>query len=249
MIEEEFTVIKKNGQRIVGKAFIPDKDGKTYPTVIFSHGFNENYRSFEHHGYGFAEAGIACIFFDFRGGGVESLSDGTLQEMTVLTEIEDLECVIDVVSEFAYVDTDRLFLQGESMGGFVSAYVAAQMPERIKALVLWYPAFVIPDDAKRRFENDENVCFGLELCPDFNKAAMNIEIFNIISGYTGSVKLIHGDQDPVVPISYSHHAVEVYSDASLTVIPGAGHGFEDKDSKNARDISIAFIMAHLVICP
>ena len=50
-------------------------------------------------------------------------------------------------------------------------------------------------------------------------------------------------------IQFVELPVEVYSDASLTVIPGAGHGFEDKDSKNARDISIAFIMAHLVICP
>ncbi len=245
MMEKEFAVIKKNGKKIAGKAFVPEKGCQSYPTVIFSHGFNGTYKNLQDHGHGFAEAGIACIFFDFCGGGVESLSDGTLQEMTVLTEIEDLECVIDAVSEFDYVDADKLFLQGESMGGFVSAYVAAQMPERIKALVLWYPAFVVPDDAKRRFENGENVCFGLELCPDFNKAAMNIEIFHIISQYTGAVKLIHGDQDPVVPVSYSHHAAEVYRDASLTVIPGAGHGFGDKDSKHARDISIAFLVEHL----
>ena len=49
------------------------------------------------------------------------------------------------------VDSDQLFIQGESQGGFVGAYVAAQIPEKIKGLILWYPAFVIPDDAKRRF--------------------------------------------------------------------------------------------------
>ena len=245
MVEKEFAVYKKNGQKIAGKAFIPKEDANSYPTVIFSHGFNENYRNFEHHGRGFAEEGIVCIFFDFCGGGTESLSDGKLHEMTVGTEIEDLETVIDAVSAFDYVDEKRLFLQGESMGGFVSAYVAAQMPDRIKALVLWYPAFVIPEDSKRRFMNGDNICFGLELSPDFNKVAMNIDIFQIISRYTGPVKLIHGDQDQVVPIIYSERAANCFSDASLMVMSGAGHGFEETDSKKARDLTIEFLMKQI----
>ena len=245
MIEEEFSVIKKNGQRIAGKVFIPQKDNRRYPTVIFAHGFNENYRNLQHHGCGFAEAGIVCIFFDFCGGGIDSLSDGKLSEMTVLTEIEDLEAVISTVSEFDYVDADRLFLQGESMGGFVSAFVAAQMTESIKSLILWYPAFVIPDDSKRRLASGDNMCFGLEICPDFNKAAADIDIYSTISKYTGPVKIIHGDQDVVVSIDYSRRAVDVYSDALLTVIPGAGHGFDEEDSKKAREESIEFIIQHV----
>ena len=245
MIEKEFVVIKKNGYRIAGKAFIPQMNNQRYPTVIFSHGFNENYRSFQHHGVGFCEAGIVCILFDFCGGGIESLSDGKLQEMTVLTEIEDLQTMIDAVSEFDYVDADRMFLQGESMGGFVSAFVAAQRNDCIKALILWYPAFVIPDDSKRRLESGDNMCFGLKLCPDFNKVAADIDIYSIISKYTGPVKIIHGDQDTVVSISYSHHAADVYNDASLTVMPGAGHGFDDEDSERARKESIEFIMQYI----
>lgn len=242
MIEETFSVIKKNGQRIVAKAFIPKGNGKQYPMVIFSHGFNENYRSFEHHGKGFAEAGIACILFDFCGGGTGSLSDGALEEMTVLTEMEDLETMIQFVSTLDYVDTKRLFLLGESMGGFVSACVAAGMAERIRALILWYPAFVIPDDSRRRLELGDHTCFGLKISPEFNQTAADIDIYHRMESYTGPVKIIHGDEDAVVPLEYSKRAVTVLKDAALMVMSGAGHGFDGEDSKRAREASIEFIV-------
>ena len=127
------------------------------------------------------------------------------------------------------------------MGGFVSAYVAAQMPEKIKGLVLWYPAFVIPDDSRKRVEDGDNTCFGLQLSPDFNTTAMNIDIYGVIANYHGPVKIIHGDKDFVVPLSYSEKAQRTYANAELDVIMDAGHGFEEEDSEAARRLSISFI--------
>ena len=63
---ERLAFQKKNGQKIAGKAYFAGVD-KKYPTVIFAHGFGSNYRDLEHHGAGFAESGINCIFFDFCG--------------------------------------------------------------------------------------------------------------------------------------------------------------------------------------
>ena len=206
---EKLTFQKKNGQKIVGKAYFAGID-KKYPTVIFAHGFGSNYRDLEHHGAGFAESGINCIFFDFCGGGLKSLSDGKMTQMTVLTEAEDLTEVISQVQQMKNVDSDQLFIQGESQGGFVSAYVAAQIPEKIKGLILWYPAFVIPDDAKRRFEENENTCFGQQLSPDYNKVAKDIDIFNVITGYKKSVMIIHGENDNCVPISFQIFPNKLY---------------------------------------
>ena len=194
MMGERLAFQKKNGQKIAGKAYFAGVD-KKYPTVIFAHGFGSNYRDLEHHGAGFAESGINCIFFDFCGGGLKSLSDGKMTQMTVLTEAEDLIEVISQVQQMENVDSDQLFIQGESQGGFVGAYVAAQIPEKIKGLILWYPAFVIPDDAKRRFEENDNTCFGQQLSPDYNKVAKDIDIFNVITGYKGPVVIIHGESD------------------------------------------------------
>ena len=106
--------------------------------MIFAHGFGSNYRDLEHHGAGFAESGINCIFFDFCGGGLKSLSDGKMTQMTVLTEAEDLTEVISQVQQMENVDSDQLFIQGESQGGFVGAYVSAQIPEKIKGLIFVY---------------------------------------------------------------------------------------------------------------
>ena len=42
-------------------------------------------------------------------------------------EAEDLIEVISQVQQMENVDSDQLFIQGESQGGFVGAYVAAQI--------------------------------------------------------------------------------------------------------------------------
>ena len=240
-MEQELTFTKENGSRIVGKVFRPDDSGRKYPTAIFSHGFGSNYRELEHHGAGFSLHNINCVFFDFCGGGPETLSDGTMHEMTVLSEADDLFTVISAVRDLTYVDPEEIYLIGESMGGFVSAYVAAKIPNDIKGLVLWYPAFIIPEDARARYEAGKTTALGLPISPDYNKTAMEIDIYNLISNYKNPVKIIHGDEDTIVPIRYSEEALKYYDDASLIVFEGAGHSFEGKDSVRAREETVAFI--------
>ena len=242
-MKKELTFTKKDGKVIRGVVYLPDslKEGEKCPTVIFSHGFGGNYRCLEHHGNGYAKAGIACVFFDFCGGGLESLSDGSMKEMTVLTEADDLEAVFDQVRSLEFADPEKLYLQGESMGGFVSAYVAAKKKDLVKGLILWYPAFVIPDDSRVRYEKGDDTCFDVDISPDFNRAAMNIDVFAVIPAYKGPVKIIHGDRDEIVPLEYSVRAVKVYDNAELVVINGAGHGYEGADSDKARRLSIDFI--------
>ena len=43
------------------------------------------------------------------------------------------------------------------------------------------------------------------------------------------VLIVQGDKDPVVSMKDSEHAVKIYKDARLHVIPGAGHGFKPKE--------------------
>lgn len=241
MVEEKFTIKNSDGKKIAGKIFAPQIDGKKYPTVIISHGFNSCYADLEHHGAGYANEGIVAIFFDFCGGGYNTLSDGTLTEMTPITEANDLLAVIEYASNSDYVDTDNLFLLGESQGGFESAYVAAQIPDKIKGLILWYPAFVIPEQSKERYKTNDNTCFGIPISPEFNEVAKDIDINDLMDKYRGPVLLTHGDADEIVPLSYSEHAQQRYTNASLKVIPKAGHGYEGEDSENARKLSISFI--------
>lgn len=248
-MEKNFEVTKKNGMRIVGKMFVPDSVGEDFssdikfPTVVFSHGFNSCFKELEHHAKGYVDEGIVCVMFDFCGGGAKTLSDGTLIDMTPITEAEDLQTVMEYALSFDFVDENNFFLLGESQGGFESAYVAAAVPEKIKGLILWYPAFVIPFDAKERFERDDNTCFGMDLCPHYNTDAKDIDNDELMKKYDGPVLLIHGDKDSIVPISYSIDASEKYSNARLIVMKDADHGYEGEDSVNARNFSIEFILS------
>ena len=245
IVSEEMTFIRRDGNRIRGRIYLPEEKGGKLPLVIFCHGFGSNYRELEHHGEGFAEAGICCLFFDFCGGGLQSLSDGTMEEMTVATECADLRTVIAGARELEYVDPERIFLQGESMGGLVSAMAAARRPEDIRALALWYPAFVIPEGARKRYEAGEREVFGLRLGEAFDREAKDIDIYGILPAYRGPVLMIHGDQDEIVPLCYSERALSVYGDARLIVIPGAGHGYDGADSAAARKYSIDFLRAQI----
>jgi pimeloyl-ACP methyl ester carboxylesterase len=238
---KEITFIKKDGKKIEGRIYLPERAGQRFPIVIFCHGFGSNYRELMHHGDGFAEAGICCLFFDFCGGGPKSRSDGAFEEMTVESECGDLETVIDCVKELDYVDPERIFLQGESMGGLVSALAAARRPGEIRGMVLWYPAFGVPDGARKRYETGEREVFGLRLGEAFDREAKDIDVYGIISAYCGPVLMIHGDQDAIVPLGYSERALSVYGDARLIVIPGAGHGYDGADSAAAREASISFL--------
>lgn len=60
-----------------------------------------------------------------------------------MTEVADLNAVVDMIKTLDFVDTDNIFLLGRSQGGFVSALTAAQREDDIQGMVLFYPAFVI----------------------------------------------------------------------------------------------------------
>ncbi len=242
---KDFSIKKENGKVLRGKIYAPEDLTKSYPAVIFSHGFNGTMDGLSHHGEGFAEAGMVCVLFDFCGGSMWTTSDGAMTEMTIPTEVEELKLVLKMTSELPYVDADRIMLQGESMGGMVSAIVASERAAEICALCLWYPAFCIPEDSKLRFDRGDDTVFGLAISPDYNKTSMDIDIRALMEAYDGPVQLIHGDEDAVVNIAYSEFAKETYANASLLIIPGAGHGFDGEDSKCARECSIAFLQAQV----
>ena len=81
---------------------------------------------------------------------------------------------------------------------------------------------------------------------EFDEQARLIDVYGRISEYGRPVLLIHGTEDPIVPISCSERAVTVCQDARLVSMPGAGHGYEGADSAAAREHSIAFVRKHCV---
>jgi len=240
---------ERDGLTIKGVAYIPDGIEKA-PTVIISHGFNGSYASNIEYAETLAEIGIASYTFDFCGRSTDSTSDGSMLEMSVLTEVADLIAVIDTIKTLDFVDTDNIFLLGRSQGGFVSALTAAQRADDIQGMVLFYPAFVIQTMVRDTYRNtgklpEQASIMGATIGKRYYEDALKVDAYSDIQGYTRDVLIIHGDKDSVVPLSYSEDAARAYASAELIVLEGAGHGFYGEDASQAINAVIGYTKQHL----
>ena len=224
---------------------MPEGEGPV-PLVITCHGFGGNHLGAMDYASAFTAGGYAVFSLDFCGGGLWNRSDGTMQEMSVLTEARDLNAVIDTFkgdSRFT-----NFYLRGESQGGFVASYVAAERPEDIAGLVLEYPAYVLQDDARRRQLPDgsfpeTSTLLGMRIGRVYSEDVTSFEIYEHMAAYGGPVLILHGDRDRLVPIRYSERAAEAFPDAELIVMPGQGHGFLGAGREEAKEQELAFMNA------
>lgn len=228
VVKEEH-MLSNDGKKIYGVLFRPEGLKKA-PVVIISHGFGGNHAPWEYYAENLVPLGYAAYCFDFCGGGNNSLSDGKTTDMSVMTEKSDLEAVIDGLKDVEGLDLGRVTLIGESQGGLVSALVAADRKDIVENLILIYPALCIPDDWVDVFPTTENMpeemdVWGTKIGHAYVEGLYGLDVYPTITKYEGRVRIFHGDEDNVVPLSYSERAQKEYKDAVLTVMPGQGHGF------------------------
>lgn len=127
--------LENRGQKIYGIAYIPETEREAVPLVICAHGLGGSYQSNIAYAEQLASRGIAAYCFDFRGGG-GSRSDRDTTEMPVMTEVSDLEVIMEAASKWEFVDRSKIVLLGTSQGGIVSAIAAARHTDQISGLVL-----------------------------------------------------------------------------------------------------------------
>lgn len=241
---------QRDENRIHGLAYVPQGAGEKLPTVIFSHGFGGTLESATRYAEELAVHGYAVYCFDFCGGSPSSRSDGSMLDMSLLTERDDLFAVMDMLRSQSFVDPDNIFLMGESMGGAVSAMAAAERPDSVRGAILLYPAFVLVDDANERFASVEEIpdtYFNLWMTVGrvFAEDILGYDVYGDIARYGGDVLIIHGDADEIVPLSYSERAVEAYPSARLEVIPGAAHGFGGEDFQQSLAWTLEYLDGHV----
>lgn len=248
IIRNKFQCVK---DKLVIRGLVFKKDLNNMPVVIISHGFMANYKSVIQHAKYFANLGYAAFIYDFCGGSVIGRSDGSTTEMSVLTEVDDLKTVIDYVCKLPYVNYNDITLVGCSQGGFVSAITAAQLTDKIKKLVLFYPALSIPDDARKghmmfaKFDPknipDTFYCGPMKLGRIYPEDVIDINPYQLITKYLGDVVIIHGTKDSIVNVSYSEKAFHEYlnrekGSVKLHLINKADHIFTRKQNKIAFDL-------------
>lgn len=263
-ITESTFECKRDGLTIRGTMYRPKRDH--LPIAIVCHGFMAWQDSVKHYAAFLAEMGYAAFTFDFCGGSVMcGKSDGKTTEMSVLTETQDLEAVIEYVRNLSYTDPEKILLMGCSQGGFVSALVAAKNNFPIEKLVLFYPALCIPDNARAgkmmiaRFD-PQNVpdtfhCGPMKLGRCYAMDVMQMDAFAEIKNYAGRVCIVHGTKDKIVNVSYANRAAEAYKSTmpigmqeskrvQLHFIDGGGHMFSKKHDVIAMKLLKEFAAKH-----
>ncbi|MDO5377995.1 MAG: alpha/beta fold hydrolase [Clostridia bacterium] len=246
---EEHTVLL-DGQRIYGLLYLPRERREPLPAVIFSHGFGGSHDVGDPYARALAGMGYAVYCFDFRGGSPGSMSDGSVLDMSIMTEADDLTAVLDEIRSLPEVDEDKVFLMGTSQGGVVSAIVAAHRRQEVRGLILLYPAFVLVDTAQQFYKSADDIpetSFHLWMTVGraYFEPLLHYDVYADVAAYTEDVLILHGDADGIVPLAYSEKAVSVYPSAQLKVIEGAGHGFYGEDEALALDAIAGYLDARL----
>ncbi len=226
----------------------PSSQGKL-PTVIFSHGFGVTNTAQSVLQDCLAQMGIVVVSFDFCGGQSdgEGKSDGSIRDMTVFTEKANLLAVIEMTKALPFVDSSRLFLAGESQGGFVTAITAASLHEEVCGAFLLYPAFTIPDNTRKWFGSKGQIpasydLFGTTVYAKYFEAVIDFDVYKQLPMIHRPVHIFHGQRDSVVPLEASLHAISYIPDCILTVFPEEGHGFEARAQRKTAELIAAEVL-------
>lgn len=230
---------------------------RAYPAVVCAHGFTANHAEADPYARGLAARGFVSLSLDFFGGGWGIRSDGTLLDMTVETERDDLLAAMDALTLLPYVDKDNVCLLGCSQGGFACTMAAAARPADVRALCLMYPAFVLHDDALAAYPQVEDVPEtypAFDFAPErstisraYNLVARRVDPYALMPAYPGQVLIVHGDADAIVPLTYAQRAHTTFLHARLEVLMGADHGLRGDYLPQAVQLATEFLAASVVV--
>lgn len=204
--------------------FIPENNERA-ACVIMSHGFNSCAAELHDIAKILAQNGIYAVCYDFNGGGNKVRSTGKTTDMSVSSEQDDLKDLINFIKD--RYQFDKIYLYGESQGGFVSAITAPDIAD-IAGLFLVYPAFVIPHDWLGKDEDtlpDEFEFMDVRLSKTYYYGVPRYDVFAKATNFSNPVKIWHGAADPIVDPAYSLKLVKNYEKCELKIISGLGHWF------------------------
>ena len=220
---------------------------ENYPLVIILHGFTADKENLLllRIADELQAKGIASLRFDFNGHGE---SEGELQNMTVLNEIEDVKKVYEYALSLPNINS--VSLVGHSQGGVVAGMVAGELgADKIKSLVLLAPAAVLRDNALKGdlygFEYDvnnlpETIYFiSHKIGRAYLETSQNLPIYETSMKYTGPVYIVHGTADELVPYSYAVRYEEIYQNGKLELLESFDHNF-NRDLNKVVDLVTDF---------
>lgn len=220
----------RSGHMLRGIVTLPEAAGPV-PFVVHLHGFAGScggYRSmYTHMSRALARQGIGSVRFDFYGNGE---SDGEFEDMTFDGLHTDAADMMAWAAAQPYVDKMKIFLCGQSMGGYIAASCAPKLKPRGLMLLcpgagMWFGCAQRADEVTKNGEDHfdlEGLCYKM----DFNyQMAKHPDPFTEAAGFQGPVLIMRASDDKLVDEGTCQRYQDLYHDTTLRVISGGGHNF------------------------
>ncbi len=212
----------------------PNK-GDKFPTIIMLHGFTGNHLEpsflFARFSKIAAEEGFATVRFDFKGSGN---SDGEFYEMTSKTELQDTLEMLKIVKNDKRFDKNNLFILGLSMGGTIALRTVGRKPEDFKGCILWSAASFNKEVFSKGFSESKDKMIktpngydlgGIEISEEFIKEISSYNAVEEAKIFKGPYLLVHGSNDPTVPVEVSKKASKILPNSKLKIVDNADHTY------------------------
>ena len=239
LVTEEY-LVKTGNKTLYGQLTAPSNYKEhSLPIVILAHGFNSTLERYNEYVKPLVEQGYLVYRFDFYGGSRQSKSGGTdMLEISVKTEEEELAAVVEQLAKESFVDQTKISVVGASQGGAVATMFAADYPDQISKLILFYPAYVLFDEVVDTYNRlgvssidaipDVLTHHNAQLGSIYLKDALDVDINEKIQSVKAPTLIVHGTNDNVVPYSYAQNANQLFKESKLVTVEGGGHRLDDR---------------------
>lgn len=219
-------------------AKLKDND-KAKATILYLHGNAENISTHFHSIEWLPAEGFNVLALDYRGFGA---SEGTpsLAGMQL-----DIDAAMGHLLTHNDVDTKRIVILGQSLGGPLAIYYAAHNSYRayIRAVVADSAFYDYRQIAREKLAQSY-LTWPFQWLPwlVINNNYSPSDSVAMVSPIP--LLLIHGDQDAVVPLSHSQKLFDLAKEPKeLWVIPGAGH-IQSLSSEEVRKRLVEYLLRY-----
>jgi pimeloyl-ACP methyl ester carboxylesterase len=217
--------IATGGPRIHGKLVVPASD-RPAPAVLFAHGWGSSQRQDLGKAKRLADAGFACLTFNFRG---HARTRRQVETVSRADNLRDLREAFDCLVAQDGIDGLRIALVGASYGAYLATLLLAE--RRVRWLALQAPAIYKDADFDRpkrelNLDGDLGAYRQRRLAPGENRALA------CAARFTGDVLIVESEHDTVIPHAVVQSYVDAFERAATSVaqhvIPGADHGLSEE---------------------
>lgn len=220
------------GQKLSGALHVPENWATGGPSAVVCHGMLSSKDSPKHTLFAaeLAARGLLSLRFDFAGRGE---SDGTMADLTVSGEVQDLAAAVALLSERG---AGPVSLVGSSLGGAVAVLYAGKFGSITSLVTLASvsrPAAIFRDllsheEIERWRATGSHAFDEGSLGYGFYEDALTQDVLAAAARITSPALFVHGSEDDVVPPSSSRDLHAAASGRKRVIeIDGADHRFSD----------------------